>query len=131
MLLDHARSPNARVPARPPLFAAGQFTISIHLYRNSEGVWRGASGAQGGVDYPNGVRLAALLRDMGGYSRCMVARMHPQSHARETLSEFTETNAEIVKLPLNDWDRLERWARLETARQQRDLRARNEALSRI
>lgn len=61
----------------------------------------------------------------------MAARMQPQRQ-RYDLADDTHTElAPIVPFPTSEWDRLERWARKENAKQDRALAARNAALSRI
>lgn len=61
----------------------------------------------------------------------MAARMNPD--LRHDLPEAVpqEQDALIYKFPVDDWDRLELWARRESAKQDSELRARNAALSRI
>ncbi len=61
----------------------------------------------------------------------MAARMDPH-HLRHDLPELVEEHdAQIYAFPVNEWDRLELWARRENAKADRAMNARNAALSRI
>ena len=60
----------------------------------------------------------------------MAARMNP--HLRHDLPEVLEDqDAQIYHFPVSEWDRLELWARRESAKQENEIRARNAALARI
>jgi hypothetical protein len=51
---------------------------------------------------------------------------------RHDLPELVEDHdAQIFNFPVNEWDRLELWARREQAKYEGDVRARNAALARI
>lgn len=62
--------------------------------------------------------------------------MQPQSQPSpaqrwDLADDSHEELALIVPFPASDWDRLELWARKQTQNEQRELAARNAALSRI
>jgi hypothetical protein len=60
----------------------------------------------------------------------MVARMN--AHVRLDIpASPRDRDAEILAFPVDEWDRLDRWARRQARDQDRALRARNAALARI
>ncbi|MEY2469097.1 MAG: hypothetical protein QOF21_1795 [Actinomycetota bacterium] len=60
----------------------------------------------------------------------MVARMHARPKEAEEAFEYAEP-ARIITFPTTEWDRLERWAQRELAKEAHAIRLRNAALSRI
>ncbi len=54
--------------------------------------------------------------------------MHARPEKADKVFEYEEP-ARIISFPTNEWDRLERWAIKELAKEEREIRMRNAALS--